>query len=519
MKAELNTARQVFEEALGAFAQRTRLVGTERYDDLKAEEHYRSFAVAGAMKADLLADLFSAASKAEVDGGTIGDFRRDFRDLVARHGWTGWAGEGTRQGELWRTRLIYTANCKKSFSTGRYVQLTDPAVTAVLPYWRWRHSGLAHEPRPEHAARDGLCLRHDHPFWQTYFPPRLPPDWNCGCSVEAVRAPGENDITTPPDGWDADAGNPALGAAPPGDVVADIRQFIKNKRQHLPPELARDLGEVVESYKIGSGARTSKTGATSGVATATSGVAAKFAPQKTASAAAKWAVTNDLADFADYTGIKPEVANAWNESLFDHLREFPELRRNQKFVGTAQAQMARWREIEIGRRVAALRAANPHLPDDYDFRAHAERYVRTMQIPGNTYAISWDNPDVKGVAVNAKWGKKPDDFAAALRRDVSAKWHPEGCDTIRSVVDHELGHQLDTLLKLHLDDEIGRIYNEAREKGLKDEVSSYAEKNIREFIAECWAESCNNPSPRPVAARVAAILRRGYADQFAAARN
>lgn len=250
MRAELNTARQVFEEALAAFAQRTRLVGTERYDDLRADEHYRASAVAGAMKADLLADLHEAVRKAVVDGGTIQEFRKDFWRTVETRGWRGWTGEGTRHGEAWRTRLIYTANARKSFSTGRYVQLTDPAVAAVLPYWRWRHSGTAHDPRPEHVAWDGMTLHHTHEFWQTYFPPRLPPDYGCGCSVEAVRVPAAGARTTPPDGWESDV-NPGAGA-PPVDVVEDIRAFIRQKRANLPAELARDLGEAVDSYQIGS---------------------------------------------------------------------------------------------------------------------------------------------------------------------------------------------------------------------------------------------------------------------------
>ena len=64
MRVTLNTARQVFEEQIAAFAQRLELVGTQRFDDLRAEEHYRAFAVAGAMKADLLADLHAAVGKA-----------------------------------------------------------------------------------------------------------------------------------------------------------------------------------------------------------------------------------------------------------------------------------------------------------------------------------------------------------------------------------------------------------------------------------------------------------------------
>lgn len=250
MRAALSTTRQIFEEALAAFALRTRLAGTERFDDLRAEEHYRAFAVAGAMKADLLADLHEAVRKAVVDGGTIQDFRRDFWDIVEKRGWRGWTGEGTRLGEAWRTRVIYTTNTRKSFSTGRYAQLTDPAVTAVLPYWRWRHSGTARDPRPEHLAWDGMTLHHTHPFWQTHFPPRIPPDYGCGCRVEAVRGPSDDASTEPPTGWEATI--EGGGVAPPADVAEDIRQMVRAKQAALPATLARDLGAAVSAYVIGS---------------------------------------------------------------------------------------------------------------------------------------------------------------------------------------------------------------------------------------------------------------------------
>lgn len=146
--------------------------------------------------------------------------------------------------------MIYTTNTRKSFSAGRYAQLTDPAVAAVLPYWKWVHSGTAHDPRPEHLAWHGLTLHHTDPFWQSHFPPRIPPDWGCGCRVEAVRAPAAGAQTTPPPGWAEAAAQPGAGVAPPADVVADIRQMVADKRAKLPPALARDLGAVVTSFRL-----------------------------------------------------------------------------------------------------------------------------------------------------------------------------------------------------------------------------------------------------------------------------
>lgn len=243
-------------------------------------------------------------------------------------------------------------------------------------------------------------------------------------------------------------------------------------------------------------------------------VAGEFEAQTTTSKATAWAMRNDLADFADYAGVHVSVANAWNRSLFEHLREFPMLRAIQKYTGTAQGQYARFvamRRAEYANRLIAL-----GYKADEAGRLAAQR-VRSKRVDPHEYAHSWMQPEVSGIAVNAKWGKDPAAFEASLAGDVSRKFHPIGCSTVRSVVDHELGHQLDALLGLRTDPEVVRLYDQARGRNIDDEVSRYAGKNIAEFIAEGWSEAKNNPSPRPVAARLAEIIRARYRARFPAA--
>ena len=55
---------------------------TERWDDITRAAHDRAFIVAGAAKADLLTDLRGAVDQA-VQGGSLGQFRKDFDRIVA----------------------------------------------------------------------------------------------------------------------------------------------------------------------------------------------------------------------------------------------------------------------------------------------------------------------------------------------------------------------------------------------------------------------------------------------------
>jgi hypothetical protein len=225
--------------------------------------------------------------------------------------------------------------------------------------------------------------------------------------------------------------------------------------------------------------------------------------------AAKYVTDNNLADFADYTGVKPEVANGCNESLFEHIRDFPELRNNQKFIGTAQAQTRRAYDMAVDRMFQQLRAINPPTITDQQLMAYAKKRVRRLKTSGNTYAQSWKQKDAGGVAVNENWGKDIAKLNAALQKDVANQWHPDGTASIKAVMDHEFGHQLDDLLSLNKDPDVMKEWASLR-GSMKNEVSEYAAKKIEEFIAESWAEYRNNPSPRPAATKIGGIILNRY---------
>ncbi len=191
-----------FQEQIDYLLQKLRLP-TERWDDIQGAAHDRAFVVAGAAKADLLADLHQAVIKSVEGGAGLQAFRKDFKAIVARHGWTGWTGEGTKEGVAWRTRVIYQTNMATSYAAGRYRQMNDPEVLKLRPYWRYLHSDGALNPRPQHLAWHGLTLLASHPLWQTHYPPC---GHGCQCRVVSVtRKEGEASakagLDEPPAGW------------------------------------------------------------------------------------------------------------------------------------------------------------------------------------------------------------------------------------------------------------------------------------------------------------------------------
>jgi len=238
-----------FREQIEFFRQKLNLP-TERWDDIRHEQHDRAFVVAGAMKGDLLADLNRAVLRAIEQGTTLKSFRDDFRQIVFNRGWHGWTGEGSAAGEAWRTKVIYETNLRSSYAAGREAQLSDPGLQKLLPYRRYVHNDSVLHPRPQHMAWNGLTLPHDHPFWQTHSPPN---GWGCRCICTAVAAPKKGDPTAPPAGWDEP--DPETGRLPgidkgwgyaPGASVRDeLRALVESKAGKLPAPIAADFQSEV----------------------------------------------------------------------------------------------------------------------------------------------------------------------------------------------------------------------------------------------------------------------------------
>lgn len=234
------TFHRPFAEQVAAWRIRSQnLIPTDRWTDVWQSGHDRGFMVAGAQKADLLADLAAAIEKSQVQGTTLEEFRRDFRQIVARHGWTGWTGEGSAKGEAWRTKVTYQTNILVGIAAGRRAQL----IAGNYTWWVYRHSGAEH-PRLHHLALDGIALPPDHPFWRIYFPPN---GFFCGCRVfgartrAGIRRLGGDPDKQLPDGWDRR--DPETGQFPgvgrgwdyaPGATVAETVNALKDKLPNLP---------------------------------------------------------------------------------------------------------------------------------------------------------------------------------------------------------------------------------------------------------------------------------------------
>ncbi|MFC0349697.1 phage minor head protein [Undibacterium danionis] len=240
-----------FAEQVAFFKKKLNLP-SERWDDILKAAHDKAFMVAGAQGADLLHDLNGIVAKAIEKGTGLATFRKEFKAIVAKHGWSGWTGEGSKAGEAWRTKVIYQTNMSTSYAAGRWAQLKDPELLKVNPYWQYKHSDGLMYPRPKHVSWNGLTLPHDHVFWTTHFPPN---GWGCHCRVISVNksvymeaiangrgpanAPATDDIAGIDDGF---------AYAPGAGVDSNFRQLVQDKLITYPPAITKSLTRDINRY-------------------------------------------------------------------------------------------------------------------------------------------------------------------------------------------------------------------------------------------------------------------------------
>ena len=228
-----------------------------------------------------------------------------------------------------------------------------------------------------------------------------------------------------------------------------------------------------------------------------------------------------------YKGCDVDIANAWNRGLHDAFSRFSELKKNFGFVG------------EVHERNAMLKPVlRQHYIDDYRKRAAwlipseinqladatTRKTMKHLQIAKGTLAVSFSEPrapfsEFRGVSVNREYGKDAKMFTQVLAKDVGSKFHPIGCDSIRSVPDHEIGHQLDDLLGIRDIQTIKDLFDSRTHAEMSDALSKYAWDNknrnrYAEMIAEAWAEYCNNPKPRDIAKIVGKTIEAEYQKRF-----
>jgi hypothetical protein len=93
-----------------------------------------------------------------------------------------------------------------------------------------------------------------------------------------------------------------------------------------------------------------------------------------------------------------------------------------------------------------------------------------------------------------------------VQYDIRTGWYPKMRVSPRTVIDHEMGHLLDDIYNLSSDENLVSFEKRLSSEEIMAGLSEYATRNIREFVAEAWAEYRNSDAPRDIAKTVGTMM-------------
>ena len=453
------------------------------YNDIENEMEYarqKYFWIKKVTDVNVTEKIFKQMSNTLENGGTFKEWKKDVDNILSQSGLT------LNEGYL---KTVFRTNMNHAYNTGIYMKMDK--YKERYPYYQY--CGTLDGREQEHTRElNGKIFKIGTPEADKYFPPN---GFNCRCYTISLTA----DEVNP----DEVVGN--------GDINQDVGSFAGNIGnseyiEMLEKNYKQKVDTFADKYDIPDFVLTKplkKDGNSSIIDTI-----------KTVKEANNYA-EKVLGVKADYTGIDVRCANEWNRGLAAMKNKYPEVAEQIKFVGSMQ------KRNELLKAELKNYAKNNKLAKGT--KELLDYVLGKLNIKSNRTAESFhvtrlgNNPDENeiikivnkyaGISLNSNYYNNYDNVIAERKRQVTNGWKPVGCDTMKSIFDHEFGHQIDKLLNVSDIQNVKDFYKRYKEE-IKEGLSKYALTKREEFIAEVWSEYNNNPKPREIANEVGKFIER-----------
>ena len=228
----------------------------------------------------------------------------------------------------------------------------------------------------------------------------------------------------------------------------------------------------------------------------------------------EYVMRNKIASFAHFGNLDERVSRELVHTIYQAKKDFPFL--EISFVGSTQSRNKLAEKKLRQAYTEAYQRANPTVPIE-QLKPHIEQRVasdmKEFDIEPDDVAVSYYLDEktslldrttqvITGISVNDALAANYETISASCKKMVEIGSSPIGCTTVKSVIDHEIAHQISDKIRAYEDADIQHLFNrfttQSNDK-CKQLLSTYAKEDIHEFIAEAWSEYVNNPEPRAIA--------------------
>ena len=455
------------------------------YTDVEKEMDYsrqKYFWIKKVTDVNVTEKIFKQMSNTLENGGTFKDWKKDVDKRLSE------SGLKLNEGYL---KTVFRTNMNHAYNAG--IHLKVDKYKERYPYYRY--CGILDGREQQHTKElDGKIFKVGTPEADKYFPPN---GFNCRCYTVSLT----EDEVDPSEVVSSDDIGLDVGSF--GDNIGDVDyiETLENSYRQKVEAFADkfDIPDFVVAKPLKKDGDSSIIDSIKIVKEANS-YAEKVLKVK-----------------ADYTGIDVRCANEWNRGLAAMKNKYPEVAEQIKFVGSMQ------KRNELLKAELKNYAKNNKLAKGT--KELLDYVLGKLNIKSNRTAESFhvtrlgNNPDENeiikivnkyaGISLNSNYYNNYDNVIAERKGQVTNGWKPVGCDTMKSIFDHEFGHQIDKLLGISKSEDVKK-YFETNKTVISKNLSKYATVKVEEFIAEAWSEYKNNPKPREISRKVGKFIERSW---------
>ena len=224
------TSDVTFDPAVAWFQKRLGMTRAQ-VNRLTLDARRKVFFVTGLSDLELIKSVQDSLARSIENGSTFEEWKKEVKEKKLFQG-----PEFTHR----RLETIFRTNMQNAFATGRYMEMTAPAVLKRRPYWRF---SAVRDGRTTKvcAAAHGTILPANHPWWKTHIPPL---HFNCRSTFvpmteKDAKAAG---ITKTPTELDS-----ALGFGnPPDGVPADAKDLPTEEERQAAEKASEEVQTAVE---------------------------------------------------------------------------------------------------------------------------------------------------------------------------------------------------------------------------------------------------------------------------------